>query len=583
MGWRFDHSGPISINRADVAVRRLEAGIRDPADAMPESTQGVIFPTMKSLNRHWANVRIKGAGMSTTGAWKHRPPSSPEGDEPLSKRRRTGVTPLVTYLEQRAISLTSAQICAFDSMKADSSRNICLVGHAASGKSVLGELVVATADGPALLLVPTKRAMETAQAWLKMFPNVDVHSHSTLADLLFPAHRAWRMDGRRAARKDRACPQWRGPLYSVIVVDEFQECDGELYWLFLTFLVALPNRPRLILLGDPRQTPLTGYRGGDARFLSLAPTVFERIVPAPWTTVFLQGSLLTRPNAQFINKIYLGGGGHANLKGSGDGPRPQFHHVGPGGMDSVLANIIPLIKGYAHSCALTTRSTKHLTPDHPLVCIAGRLGELGIDVVQPKGDNMHLNTDELRGKVVVGSHNQLQGSHYKLVIVVGDEFRKDDPARLVALTRASHLLVVVQSSRYPPPLPFAILSQYADVTRSPPNISLQCTDDPSPGPFPRRILASEVAHHVDGAFLDTLVAKYLIVTEVAACLPAAQHIAARDSVCTDYSRGVFESVNDLNGMIVTAGLRMRREDANFLLREHARYYDATTTLWCPPG
>ncbi|KAJ7108912.1 hypothetical protein C8R43DRAFT_1113996 [Mycena crocata] len=547
LGWMSDLDGPNRINRKNVADARRKAGLRDPADPMPESTQGLVFPTVETSLRKFVDDRMNAAGI-------------------IPERRRTDDTLLDRYLDQRGISLTPDQICVLNATKTNGAKNICLTGHAASGKSILGEVIAVTAAAPALLLLARKTTMQTARVGLKGFPDVAIHTPSTLGDLLFPAYKAWSIGGLRAARNARACPQWRGPEYSVIVVDEFNDCTPDLFWLVAIFLGCLPNFPRVTLLGDLHMT-LNAYRGGDPRFLQLAPVLFDDFVSMSWRTICLQESLLTRSTTQFINNVYLAGSDDVRHNGSGDGPRPRFYHVGPGGMGAILDNIVALVEEYADSCALTVRSTKYLKRDHPLDCIVKQLRKTGTPVTQPKADTSHFSTNELRGKVVLANYNQVQGCHYKLVIVFSDDLKREDPARLVALTRASHQLVVIQPMIYSPPVPIHVLSQYADITRSPANISLRDPDDSSHGPFPRCLLASEIAAHVDVAILDALVAEYLVVTEVSACLPEPEHIQPRDCICTDREKGLYESVNDINGMIVTAGLKMRREDKDVSLQE----------------
>jgi hypothetical protein len=133
------------------------------------------------------------------------------------------------------------------------------------------------------------------------------------------------------------------------VLDELQDLTEDLYWLTNVFISAVTRAagraPQILALGDARQA-VYEFRGADARFLDLSPTVLSAVSPYEWEALTLSKSFrLSQETASFINHAFLGGEQYIEGMRSG-GPKPLYVHVDLSKTEALLGFIMPLLREY---------------------------------------------------------------------------------------------------------------------------------------------------------------------------------------------------------------------------------------------
>ncbi|KAJ7278838.1 P-loop containing nucleoside triphosphate hydrolase protein [Mycena rebaudengoi] len=460
-------------------------------------------------------------------------------------------------------------------VKQSQTHNVVVSARPGAGKTATAEAIVAAnPDIPVAIITYSKRLQLSTEKRLQDYPRADVYTFHRMAGRLFStvAHNDTIL---RELRKKRTWPVWRGPQYEIVVLDEFQDCTEELYWLTYTFISSLTQNtgraPRIVVLGDAKQA-IYAFRGADARYLDLAPTTFSALSPHTWRNLPLSTSFrLSYANANFVNDVYLG---ESYIVGSHEGPPPVYIHADLANVRGLLDVLVPLIHQYgpANSAILAphVRSNAQLSMLTNALTLAH-----GIPVAVSISDDMPLDDMVLHGKVAVTTFHQFKGSERALVIVYGTEasyfkyLGRDLPddrcpnAIFVALTRATTQLVIVHSDAAPamPCVAWARLlehTQFINIARTAPLAQRAPLHEPFLGLLlPKEVVVSNMARHAPGETLDALVAAHLAVTPLADALPAHQHIIAPERVCTDAGKNHHEPVSDLNGLAVTAAFEWR--------------------------
>lgn len=88
-------------------------------------------------------------------------------------------------------------------------------------------------------------------------------------------------------RSEEIKPIWTGNPYQTVILDEMQDCTDDLFCLSCAFISAVTETakgraPQIVAFGDERQA-IYGFRGADARFLTLSPTTMTALSPYSWT------------------------------------------------------------------------------------------------------------------------------------------------------------------------------------------------------------------------------------------------------------------------------------------------------------
>ncbi|KAK0226070.1 P-loop containing nucleoside triphosphate hydrolase protein [Armillaria fumosa] len=449
--------------------------------------------------------------------------------------------------------------------------NVMVSARPGAGKTATAEAVVRANPNTLIAIVTySKRLQLDTQKRLQSYPLVDVFTFHGLASRFFGTlihNDTLFADVRRSAIP----PIWNDvPRYEIVILDELQDLTEDLYWLtcaFITFLTQVSSRaPQLLVLGDPRQA-IYDFRGADQRYLELSPETLSAVSPYNWRSAQLSKSFrLSCETANFINNAFLGGDPY--IQGSHTGPKPLYIH---GNLQCRIAEILeyiyPLIRKYGHeNTAILAPSVRS---DRVIKLIIGKLWEkYKIPAAYVISDEMGLDDDVTRGKIIPSTYHQFKGSERDLVIVLGTDasyFRNmardlhDDccpNATFVALTRARKQLVVLHSHKYSA-MPFV---DWAAVESCAKVINLE--DEPpkaqdKPGRprqsgllLPETVNATDAARHLRQEVLDNIV-RQLDIQKVQPPLPPSLCIDAPDKVRTDFAKNHWEPVSDLNGLAVT--------------------------------
>jgi superfamily I DNA/RNA helicase len=318
------------------------------------------------------------------------------------------------------------------------------------GKTATAEaLVQAYPDVPIAIVTYSKRLQMETQHRLAAYPNVDVYTFHGLAGRL--SDRVVLNDSLlRDLRRERALPAYPNiPPYAYVVLDELQDLSEDLHWVtevFLSVITEMAGRaPQVLALGDARQA-IYEFRGADARFLDLSPQVFSAS-PYEWEASELSRSFrLTAETAAFVNHAFLGGQQYITGVREG-GPVPLYVQADLKDVPKLLDLLLPLIEKYGpENCAIlspSVRTNPFLSP------LTNALSEhYDIPIAVSTSDEVPLDPDVVRGKLVVSTYHQFKGSERDLTIVYGVEssyfraFARNLPddtcpnATFVALTRA---------------------------------------------------------------------------------------------------------------------------------------------------
>jgi superfamily I DNA/RNA helicase len=235
-----------------------------------------------------------------------------------------------------------------------------------------------------------------------------------------------------------------------VVLDEIQDLTEDLYWVTNTFVSAVTcatgRAPQILILGDARQV-IYEFRGADARYLDLAPSVFSAVSPYNWDALALSKSFrLSQETASFVNHAFLGGEQYIEGMHRG-GPKPLYVHANLSDIRKLLALLVPLIQKYGpENTAILAPSIRNNPRLPPLTNALST--KYGIPVAVSTADDVPLDADVIHGKVIVSTYHQFKGSEWDFVVVYGADsgyfswIGRDLPddrcpnATFVALTRA---------------------------------------------------------------------------------------------------------------------------------------------------
>ncbi|QDS73261.1 hypothetical protein FKW77_004653 [Venturia effusa] len=477
------------------------------------------------------------------------------------KKKNETCRPLIPSLEQQTI------------VKLSQTQNVIVSARPGSGKTATAEAIVAANPNRCIAVITySKRLQQETARRLEGYSACDVYTFHAMAGKLFSS-RVQNDSTLRKFRKAKMLPAWTGELYDLIILDELQDCTDDLFWLINAFMTAVSRAarggaPQVVCLGDERQA-IYQFRGADARYLSLAPTVMDTLSPHPWTHLPLSKSFrLSHENADFVNKVFLGG--EKYITGSRHGPKPIYMHGNMFEQVKAFAHeLVPLIEEYGPE--RTAIIAPHVRSNTALSMLTNLLSErYKLPIAVSISDEVSLVDQVINGKICVTTYHQFKGSERDLVIVCGVDasyfkfLARDLPddscpnTTFVALTRAKQQLVVLHDSSERPMsfLDTNELYQTANV------IDLSSTDMQEPEAvtrpvqhgllLPKNTFASQISRHVPDEILDEICKTHLDIKTLASPLPDRQHINAPDKVLTHEDKQHYEAVSDLNGLAVVA-------------------------------
>ena len=273
-------------------------------------------------------------------------------------------------------------------------------------------------------------------------------------------------------------PKMALPHIDILVGDEIQDMNFLYYQLLQKVLKDSGNKShvQILILGDKYQG-LYEFKGADTRFLTLGHQIWTTASSLPFKQMNLTTSYrLTRPIADFVNKVMLGADGAVSSDVDGRSSLVErIHAVKDGPKVSYIRRsncfqvfrtigvkiINMILSGYAKPSDIFVLAAS--VKQKYFKMIENMLVENNIPCYVPMNDVTTINSDVIKNKVIFSSFHQSKGRERKVVIIYGFDRTYFDyynrgadmsvcPSTLyVAATRATEKLIVVESAD---PLPF---------------------------------------------------------------------------------------------------------------------------------
>ncbi|KAM5376626.1 hypothetical protein ACJA88_006949 [Fusarium oxysporum] len=351
--------------------------------------------------------------------------------------------------------LRIAKLCA--------DQNVVVSARPGSGKTATIEAIAAAHPDKIIgSILFSKRLQSETSHRLNKYHNSDVYTFHGMAGVLLG--QVVPSDGAlikllENIDKCSKLPRWTSTPFDIIVLDEFQDCNPETFWLVECFVRAnnlgKGGQPtRIVVLGDERQS-IYRFRGADPRYLTLAPEVLGPISPYPFAEVQLGNSFrLSSSTVQFINRVFLGG--EQYISSPKRGPKPIVLRCNIWDSLALARAISPLVKRYKpENCVIIAPSVRTRGPLQELTNALTQVYDLPIHV--PPDEETPLNDKVINGKLCISTIHQFKGRERKLVILLGIDasyfefFGRDLPddscpnEAFVALTRSLQQLVLVHN------------------------------------------------------------------------------------------------------------------------------------------
>ncbi|KAH7172257.1 P-loop containing nucleoside triphosphate hydrolase protein [Fusarium sp. MPI-SDFR-AT-0072] len=495
--------------------------------------------------------------------------------------------------------LRIAKLCA--------DQNVVVSARPGSGKTATIEAIAAAHPDKRIgSILFSKRLQNETSHRLNKYHNSDVYTFHGMAGVLLgqvvPSDEAL-IKLLENIDKCGELPRWTSTPFDIIVLDESRDCNPETFWLVECFVRANNLRKggqpaRIVVLGDERQS-IYRFRGADPRYLTLAPEVLGPISPYPFTEVQLGNSFrLSSSTVQFINRVFLGG--EQYISSSKRGPKPIVLRCNIWDSLALARAISSLVKRYkSENCVIIAPSIRTRGPLQELTNALTRIYDLPIHV--PPDEEIPLNDKVINGKLCISTIHQFKGRERKLVILLGVDasyFKffgrglPDDNCPnevFVALTRSLQQLVLVHNdeSKMMPCVSLDSLYDTAKIV----NLTKRRTKIPQPDlpgrpldlglMLPKSCGARETTRYVQGDALDKIVERHLHVDRLAPPLPRHEHINIRNAVPSDLKGGFYESVSDINGLVIAAALELETAGTLRLLGRPSKGEVDETLPKCP--
>ncbi|ORY18415.1 P-loop containing nucleoside triphosphate hydrolase protein [Clohesyomyces aquaticus] len=413
-------------------------------------------------------------------------------------------------------------------------QNVVVSARPGAGKTATAEAIAAANPSQLIVTVTFSKSLQVDTGRrLDQYPGL-VHAftfHGLAREIFGPIVR--NDFDLRDLRRMNEVPAWTGKPYAIVILDEFQDCTDDLFWL------VCGESPRLVVLGDEQQA-IYGFRGADSRYLSHSSSILSGLSPHPWKHLTLSKSFrLSHEIAGFINEGYLKGENY--IVGSHVGRKPLLLHGNVFNAKTIARNLLPLIEQYGpERTAILASSVRH---NKPLQLLANHLSA-----------EHRIPIAVLQGKLCVSTIHQFKGRESDLIIFQGRDLPDNTCPNgvFVALTRArKHLVMVHPEENHVMP--------FVNITKLRKRVEIVALDgfhgkklkSKSPG---REI---KVGLHLPKKVVEDVCKRYLLVKKVSLPLPDAERIDPPTIVGVK-SRKYYEAVSDLNGTSVMAAFEYSR-------------------------
>lgn len=443
---------------------------------------------------------------------------------------------------------------------AEAGKSVMVSSVAGCGKTCCGlhiTKILKEADKQVLLIVYNANLkMETRQAQERLeLDNMVVHSYHSFAMQYFgsPGH----TDLDLMKMFERNIKPKQAYHFDTIIMDEQQDMTP-LYFR-VAHEILKRNKcpsPQLICFGDVNQN-LYSFMGSDARFLTLAQSLFKHPAREWITAGITTSSRVPGSIAGFINSQLLGSQTDGDrILSNRLGGRVLYAHC-----DAFSVNVFQMITALLkkHSpedvmiLAPSLRGAK--TPVHLL---ENKLVANRIPCMVPTSDEQHIDPEVTKHKLLFCTYHQSKGLGRPVVVVFGlddsyhqyyarDESQDMCPnAVYVAATRASKRLIVIHHNRrgFFPTINQDTFKNY--VTYWPGGPQPPTTQEAVKVVVTKKTTVTSLLRHLS----TSAVYDALQMVEQKEIHPAGDAVELPDRVLS--AQGLVEAVNDVNGIVVPA-------------------------------
>ncbi|KAJ4268435.1 hypothetical protein NW762_002498 [Fusarium torreyae] len=485
--------------------------------------------------------------------------------------------PIVALSPQQ---LTIAQLCA--------EQNVVVSARPGSGKTATIEAIAAAyPDKQIGVFLPSKRHKDETSHRLKEYTNCHISTFHDMFIALFGPRGVALTDKIirkrvKYLREHHKLPEWMSTPFDIIVLDEFQDCNPANFLLVQHLIrphdLKKGNQPaRIVVLGDERLS-IDRFRIADPRYLTLAPQLLGPISPYPFAKVQLGESFeIPKPTVDFINRVFLKG--EQYITSSKHGPKPVVLKCLYWNKDALAKKLIPLINHYGpENCAIIAPK---VLKKSPVQYLANSLAEKhGIPISVPTDEETPLDDRVIKGKMCVSTIHQFKDCERDLVIVFGmdnsffnKKGRHDLPdykcpnETFVALTRALEQLVVVHNDvpDFIKIMPFVSVNdlyktaKVVNMTNSKARIAsnTQGRRIRVKLTLPEACEVSDLTRFIQPELLADLVNRYLEHRRISLEVPPNEFLEIPDVVPSDLEKGYWESVSDINSLVLLSVLELK--------------------------
>lgn len=279
--------------------------------------------------------------------------------------------------------------------------------------------------------------------------NMEVHSYHSLAVKFY--YEGAHTDAGLNRVVDENMPLKRQKKVKLLVIDEAQDMTLLLFKFTRKFIADVGGISQLLVMGDRFQS-IYEFKGSDRRFLTLADQVWQR----PFQKCDLSHSYrLTAPMASFLNHDVL----HSSrIHATKAGPTVTYYAMGYSST-RLYSLLRAKMKTDAEVFVLSPSLKSNANHPTPLQAFENILVKNHHKVYYSTAEDKVLTDDVIENKIVFTTFHQAKGRERKIVVVFGVDdsypryFDRVTPretcsnAMYVALTRATHDLIVIQSGR----------------------------------------------------------------------------------------------------------------------------------------
>ena len=363
----------------------------------------------------------------------------------------------------------------------DENKNVRVDAVAGSGKTTtclhLAKYLQEKGTNNGHVLVITynrKLRLESKQRALKLdIFNIDFHTYHSSAGTFYGVKYGSSYDGNVNGIVEKNAPIKHINKYHTIVLDECQDMTPLLYYYSKKLIKDLTdngNVLNVLIIGDSKQE-IYSYMGSDFRFLTLSHILFEReFVDCTLSTSYR----LTKEIAKFVN-YNLGYNRIKTAKSDNDNIKVTlFCGKNQYGYTNEIISMLKLLfnEGYKEDDIFILSDSVKTNPnkrDRPVINLANTISKrLNKPIYRPVSDDIEINSDEIKGKILVSSYHQSKGMERNIVIVYNysHEYFKYGKSNsinsgnvnplqcpnemYVALTRSLKYLFVIGDIYYPP-------------------------------------------------------------------------------------------------------------------------------------